>query len=84
MVFVLSVTCNGLKEVPLMISVFEIIAEIQDRAKGMKLIHNCDQFMKILYGKNDKIVIMVKLKEDVRWSKQRDIEYHSHTFLKII
>jgi hypothetical protein len=65
MVFVLSVTCNGLKEVPLMISVFEIIAEIQDRVKRMKLIHNCDQFLKSLLGKNDKTMIMVELNEEV-------------------
>jgi hypothetical protein len=31
----------------------------------MKLIHNCDQFMKIFHGKNDKTMIMVKLNEEV-------------------
>jgi hypothetical protein len=65
MVFALSVTCNGLTEAPLMISVSEIIAEIRDRVKRMKLIHNCDQFLKSLLGKNDKTVIMVELNEEV-------------------
>jgi hypothetical protein len=48
-----------------MISVSEIIAEIQDQVKRMKLIHNCDQFLKNLYGKNDKNVIRVELNEEV-------------------
>ena len=65
MVFALSVTCNGLTKVPLIILVSEIISEIQDRVKRMKLIHNCDQFMKSLHGKNDKTVIMVELNEEV-------------------
>jgi len=63
--FALSVTCNGLTKVPLMISVSKIIAEIQDQVKRMKFIHNCDQFLKNLYGKNDKNVIRVELNEEV-------------------
>jgi hypothetical protein len=35
----------------------------------MKLIHNRDQFMKILHGKNDKTMIMVKLNKEVRCFK---------------
>ena len=37
----------------------------------MKLIHNCDQFMKSLLGKNDKTVIMVDLNEKVRWFQKK-------------
>jgi hypothetical protein len=31
----------------------------------MKLIHNYDQFLKNLHGKNDKTMIMVELNEEV-------------------
>jgi hypothetical protein len=50
----------------------------------MKLIHNYDRFMKILHGENDKTFFMVKLNEEVRWSKQRDIVYNTHAILNNI
>ena len=52
-------------------SVSEIIAEIQDRVKRTKSIHNYDQFPKNLHGKNDKTVIMVELNEEVRWFQKK-------------
>jgi hypothetical protein len=54
-----------------MISVSKIIVEIQDQVKRMKLIHNCDQFLKNLYGKNDKNVIRVELNEEVWWFQKK-------------